>query len=203
MRVRITELHKELKERGVPSTVIYVTHDQVEAMTMGERICVMKDGHIMQVGKPTTLYAKPANTFVASFIGSPEMNIHEAQVVKAGEGLAVELGGQILPLPVEKAAKLVNYVGKKVKFGVRPEHIGSRETLPNAPVVVPGRMRIVEHMGHEVFVYFEIGNLPFTARMEADSLNEIFQKKRGEMYDFCRMEHCHIFDVENNQNISL
>jgi len=204
MRVRITELHKELKERGVPSTVIYVTHDQVEAMTMGERICVMKEGHIMQVDKPTTLYNKPANTFVAGFIGSPEMNINDAEIVQDGAGLGVSIGGHILPLPAEKADKVRGYVGKKVKFGIRPEHIGSRETLPGATTTVPGRMRIVEHMGHEVFAYFEIGEVPFTARMEADTLREIFQKKRGEMYDFCpRMEHCHIFDVETNVNISL
>ena len=204
MRVRITELHKDLKERGVPSTVIYVTHDQVEAMTMGERICVMKDGHIMQVDKPTTLYAKPANTFVASFIGSPEMNINDAEILQQASGLAILLGGQTLPLPAEKAEKVRGLVGKKVKFGIRPEHIGSRETMPNAPFSIPGRMRIVEHMGHEVFVYFEIGDVPFTARMEADNLREIFQKKRGEMYDFClRMDHCHVFDVESNQNVSL
>ncbi len=204
MRVRITELHKDLKSRGVPSTVIYVTHDQVEAMTMGERICVMKEGRIMQVDKPTVLYAKPANTFVASFIGSPEMNIQDAELIEDGSGLAVLLGGQKLPLPAQKAEKVRGFVGKKVKFGIRPEHIGSRETLPNAQTSVIGKMRIVEHMGHEVFVYFEIGNLPFTARMEADNLKEIFQKGRGEQYEFCpRMDHCHIFDAESGNNVSL
>jgi len=204
MRVRITELHKELKERGVPSTIIYVTHDQVEAMTMGDRICVMKEGRIMQVDKPTVLYAKPANTFVAGFIGSPEMNINDAEIVQVEGGLAVKIADQMLPLPVEKAAKLTNYIGKKVQFGIRPEHISSLEVMPNAPVTVPGRMRITEHMGHEVFVYFDIGNIPFTARMEADSLTNLFTTQRGEMYDFClRMEHCHVFDVETGINVSL
>ena len=78
MRVRITELHQQLKAAGLPCTVIYVTHDQVEAMTMGERICVLKEGRIQQFDTPSMLYNQPANTFVASFIGSPEMNILDA-----------------------------------------------------------------------------------------------------------------------------
>lgn len=158
----------------------------------------------MQVDKPTVLYAKPANTFVAGFIGSPEMNINDAEIAQVEGGLAIKIADQVLPLPAEKAAKLANYVGKKVQFGIRPEHISSREIMPNAPVAVPGRMRITEHMGHEVFVYFDIGNIPFTARMEADSLTNLFTTQRGEMYDFClRMEHCHVFDVETGINVSL
>ena len=204
MRVRITELHKELKERGVPSTVIYVTHDQVEAMTMGERICVMKEGRIMQVDKPTILYDKPANTFVASFIGSPEMNIKDATIVADGDTVAIKMGSAVLPLPAEKAAKLKAHVGKKVQFGVRPEHIDSREANPGASFYVPGRIRIVEHMGHEVFVYFDIEDQPFTARMQADMLKDLFTKKRGDLYDVTlRMEHCHVFDTESGLNISL
>eukprot|EP01030_Chromulinospumella_sphaerica_P034412 gene34412-biopygen13876 len=87
MRVRLTELHRTLREKGQPSTVVYVTHDQVEAMTMGERICVLKDGTIQQVDTPTALYERPANAFVASFIGSPEMNLQEAHVDSDGAHL--------------------------------------------------------------------------------------------------------------------
>ena len=109
MRVRITGLHESLRDQGQPSTVIYVTHDQVEAMTMGERICVMKDGYIQQVDTPPRLYERPANTFVASFIGSPEMNIREGELIEMGSGLGVAFGGAQVAIPDKKAAK-VNFL---------------------------------------------------------------------------------------------
>jgi len=122
MRVRLTDLHRTLREAGEPATVVYVTHDQVEAMTMGERICVLKEGAIQQVDTPTALYERPANAFVAGFIGSPEMNLTPAVLQAHDGGLALRLGGCDLGLPAATIASLGGRSGK-VLFGLRPEHI--------------------------------------------------------------------------------
>jgi len=201
MRVRLTELHRNLRESGQPATVVYVTHDQVEAMTMGERICVLKEGVIQQVDTPTALYDHPANAFVASFIGSPEMNIHEAQLQAQGEGLAVVLGGQVLPLPAAKAQPLRSRSGA-VKFGLRPEHVTA---LPrDGSLAVPCSLRFVEHMGSEVFVHFSIGETAMTARVPADQLGELAGKARGAAHVFhLQLERCHLFDAETGANLLL
>ena len=207
MRVRITELHEGLRESGQPSTVVYVTHDQVEAMTMGERICVMKDGRIMQVDKPPVLYSRPANTFVASFIGSPEMNIREATIEKMGSGLGVSFGGVTLPLPESKAAKLKGYEGKQVFFGIRPEDFGARETCGDdacKDCFATGRIRLIEHMGSELYIYFDVGGVDFTSRIRLEGLNETARKQRGEECDFYFiMSKCHIFDKDSGENLTL
>ena len=118
MRVRITQLHKELK-----TTMIYVTHDQVEAMTMGERITVLNYGKIMQVDTPLNLYHRPANKFVAGFIGSPTMNLIEADLIEEDSKIYVKIADQKIPLNADKAAKVKSYIGKRVIFGIRPESI--------------------------------------------------------------------------------
>ena len=120
MRTEIIKLHKKLA-----TTFIYVTHDQTEAMTMGDRIVVMKDGIIQQVDTPQNLYDMPCNMFVAGFIGSPQMNFLDGTLIKKGDLYGVDLGGDVIPLPKEKTAdgKLDAYVGKKVKMGIRPEDI--------------------------------------------------------------------------------
>ena len=139
MRVRIKQLHKQLQEEGQTATTVYVTHDQVEAMTMGDRICVMKDGLIMQVDEPLNLYNKPANKFVAGFIGSPGMNIKEATLKVAGDELKVVLLGTELTLPKKKLKAMLKKTGakdikkldnKKVFLGIRPEHVGTKSTDP-------------------------------------------------------------------------
>ncbi len=206
MRVRITELHRNLHEQGQPSTVVYVTHDQVEAMTMGQRICVMKDGHIMQVDTPPRLYERPANTFVASFIGSPEMNIREVEVVPMGSGLGIAFGGMQIPLPESKAKKLKDKAGKKVLLGIRPEDFGvtetHRESNPNCRV--PGALKLIEHMGSELYMYFTVGECEFTSRIRLDGLSETATKERGNTCDFYFiMDRCHIFDAETGENITL
>ncbi|MBI3368715.1 MAG: sn-glycerol-3-phosphate ABC transporter ATP-binding protein UgpC, partial [Burkholderiales bacterium] len=160
MRVRLTELHRTLREAGQPATVVYVTHDQVEAMTMGERICVLKDGVIQQVDTPTVLYSRPANAFVAGFIGSPEMNLHDAQLQAQDDGLAVMLGGVALPLPAGKAQRLRDRgAGATVKVGLRPEHISAVPRPQGDSRAVPTTLRFLENMGNEVFVHFDIGNV--------------------------------------------
>jgi oligogalacturonide transport system ATP-binding protein len=98
MRIRISDLHKQLKKSGKPATTVYVTHDQTEAMTMGDRICVMKLGHIMQVDTPDNLYHKPKNMFVAGFIGAPEMNIRASKLVEKEGRLNLTIGNETLPL---------------------------------------------------------------------------------------------------------
>jgi len=201
MRVRLTELHRTLRESGQPATTIYVTHDQVEAMTMGERICVLKEGVIQQVDTPTALYERPANAFVASFIGSPEMNIHEARLVAQGAGLAVDLGGASLPLPEVKVAKLKGKAGS-IKFGLRPEHVTS---LPRpGSTEVQSSVRFMEHMGSEVFVHFDIGNVPMSARIPSDQLGDLAGKTRGAPHSFwLQLNQAHVFDAEHGANLLL
>ncbi|BDU51069.1 ABC transporter ATP-binding protein [Haliovirga abyssi] len=196
MRVEITKLHKRLG-----TTMIYVTHDQVEAMTMGDRICVMELGVIKQVDTPLNLYNKPENKFVAGFIGSPSMNIVEAKLEKEGDTTYVVTEHMKLRLPKEKADKVQKYVGKEVWFGIRPEHIGSHETHPNEKDnYVNSEIYVVEQMGNEVFVYFTPGKNQYIARLGSEGVTV----KSGEKYEiWFDTSKCHIFDKETEENISL
>ena len=131
MRVEISQLHNRLE-----STMIYVTHDQVEAMTMGTRICVMKDGLIQQVDDPITLYDSPANLFVAGFIGTPPMNFFKGVVEAEGEQLTFAANsGFRMPVPTRQRELVGPYSGKQIVLGIRPEDIGSpaAEQLTGAP----------------------------------------------------------------------
>jgi oligogalacturonide transport system ATP-binding protein len=199
MRVRLTELHRTLREAGQPATVVYVTHDQVEAMTMGERICVLKEGVIQQVDTPTALYDRPANAFVASVIGSPEMNIVDAQLDGGGDAVTASLGGATLPLPDAVAAPLRGRRGA-IKFGLRPEHISAGARPEGDSTAVPGTLRSLEHMGNEVFVHFAIGGrsgeLPLTARVPADQLHGLQSLARGATHNFhLQLQRAHLFDA--------
>jgi oligogalacturonide transport system ATP-binding protein len=202
MRVRLTDLHRTLREAGQAATTIYVTHDQVEAMTMGERICVLKEGVIQQVDTPTALYDRPANAFVASFIGSPEMNIQPATLQQQGgaEGLqlGVQLGSTWLPLPAEKAAALAGRSaagGGAIKLGLRPEHI---TLAPRGAASTPAQavLRTLEHMGNEVFIHFDLHGVPMTARVPADELHGVQGLQRGAAVGVhLQMAACHLFDA--------
>ncbi len=130
MRVEITSLHARLG-----NTMIYVTHDQVEAMTMADRIVVMRDGHIAQAGSPLDLYDRPANTFVAGFIGSPAMNLIEG----VGQGGFVDIGGMRMPAPAAE--------GRRIIYGIRPEHFRL------APDGIPVEVVVVEPTGSETQVF--------------------------------------------------
>jgi len=194
MRVRLTELHRSLRDAGQPATTIYVTHDQTEAMTMGERICVLKAGVIQQVDTPTALYDRPANAFVASFIGSPEMNIVPAQL---SEG-AVTLGGLRLALP---AGRFKPQADGGVQFGLRPEHIGLQPKAGSVPV--QATLKFCEHMGAEVFAYFDLGGLPFSARVPAEDGALLTALARGSAQTFhFQMGHAHLFAADD-QGASL
>ena len=189
MRVRLTELHRTLREQGQPATVVYVTHDQTEAMTMGERICVLKEGVIQQVDTPVALYQRPANAFVGGFIGSPEMNIVDAEWRASNDGAAISLGGQLLPL----ARAPVTAAGA-VKFGLRPEHIGTVGRDDSTPV--NAKLRFLEHMGAEVFVHFDLGALPMTARVPTEQADALLSLERGAAIVLrFQMQHAHLFDA--------
>jgi multiple sugar transport system ATP-binding protein len=164
MRVEISRLHSQLG-----ATMIYVTHDQVEAMTMGERIVVMTGGKIQQVADPISLYDGPVNRFVAGFIGMPPMNFFDGHIRGAGVDLEFEgPGGMILPVPGKDRAVLAAYRDKPVTLGLRPEDIGSAasEQLPGAPRI-RAVVEVVEPMGSESYIYFRLNDTPFISRVDA------------------------------------
>jgi len=201
MRVRLTDLHRTLREQGQPATVVYVTHDQVEAMTMGERICVLKEGVIQQVDTPTALYNRPANAFVASFIGSPEMNIQPATLQSQCGVAGLVLGGQWLPLPPAMAAALPTGL-QTVQLGLRPEHISALPRAAGDGTPVNGTLRSLEHMGNEVFVHFDIGSVPLTARVPADQQQALPGAARGSTHGFhLQMGACHLFHAETGARL--
>jgi multiple sugar transport system ATP-binding protein len=158
MRAEIARIQHEV---GV--TTIYVTHDQVEAMTMGDRVAVMRRGELQQMAEPQKLYDAPKNLFVASFIGSPAMNIVEADVERRDEGLTVRLGDQELPVPeevVRRRAALGGYAGRKLALGIRPEHLEDATISRNGGAKLRGRVLITEALGSEILAHVEMKARP-------------------------------------------
>ncbi len=203
MRIRITELHRTLKEQGLSATVIYVTHDQTEAMTMGDRICVLRDGHIMQVDTPTRLYDYPNNAFVAGFLGSPEMNLRPAILVRDGGQPALRVGGATIRLPDDKVRCLENHPEGDVTLGIRPPFIDLVE--PDAEgTVVDGTIKFVEFMGHEVFIYFDLDGEEYSAVNRIENRALLHSLKGGQRARFrFDMERAHVFDKETEKNLTL
>lgn len=168
MRSEISKLHAELR-----NTMIYVTHDQVEAMTMGDRICVLRDGMVMQVADPLTLYRHPENLFVAGFIGSPPMNLLKGRVEKReGFSFVAEPGRNgAMTIPLNgRLERLANrYVDKEIVFGIRPEHVTSEPKDGNSlPITLT--VEIAEPMGSESLVYFKTANGNLIARIQGEHL---------------------------------
>jgi multiple sugar transport system ATP-binding protein len=165
MRAEISRLQKSLR-----TTTVYVTHDQVEAMTMGHRIAVMQKGKLQQVGSPLEVYEQPANLFVASFIGSPPMNLLPGTI--AGQGTAVATSGFELRLPPRLAAAMHGQEGRKVVLGLRPENVreaarGGREEGDGAPLqAVTVRVEFVEPLGHEVIIHGRVGGDLLVAKVD-------------------------------------
>ena len=168
MRTELTKIHQK-----VGPTFVYVTHDQVEAMTMATRIVVMKDGLIQQVDTPQNLYDLPSNIFVAGFIGTPQMNFINATLDQIGDDLYIKFEGNKLRLPPEKALNpsIKDYIGKEVIAGVRPECLFDDPelvaTLPDASV--EAFVEVTELMGSEIYLYLLAGEQPLVARVSARS----------------------------------
>ncbi len=195
MRVRITQLHQELK-----TTMIYVTHDQVEAMTMGDRITVMKAGRIMQVDTPLNLYHYPANKFVAGFIGSPTMNLVDGILIEREGRIYVDLNGAELELYGEKAEKVKKHIGKRVTFGIRPENISVHHEEDN--LSKKGEVSVVEQMGNEEYIYFTLKGYQMTCRINVENVGDVVEKRGERIFRFDTSK-AHIFDIETEENISL
>ncbi|WP_127585220.1 ABC transporter ATP-binding protein [Paenibacillus koleovorans] len=170
VRVELAELHKRLG-----ATIVYVTHDQVEAMTLGERIVVMNKGAIQQIASPTELYNKPNNMFVAGFIGSPAMNFIDSRI----EGGRVVLEGAAFELTSAMAAALKDYEGREIVLGIRPEHIYGDDFVLNVPKdhVLTSQVQVLENLGAENLVYFRVGGRMVTARVNPETEARVGQMK--------------------------
>ena len=191
MRTEIIKLHKKLA-----TTFIYVTHDQTEAMTMGDRIVVMRDGVIQQVDTPQNLYDYPCNIFVAGFIGSPQMNFLDGTLQKNGDTYAIDLDGTVIPLPQDKTAdgKLAAYVGKSLKVGIRPEDMkDDEEFLEKHPSShIDTEVEVSELMGAEIYLYLTYKGQNLMARVAPTS-----KSRRGDKVTMAMDTHkIHLFDPE-------
>src|SRR4051794_39405329 len=158
MRAEIARIQREMSV-----TTIYVTHDQVEAMTMGDRVAVMRKGELQQMAEPQTLYDTPKNLFVASFIGSPAMNIFEGTVERRDGGLVVKLGDQELAVPADVAQRrtaLAGYTGRPLAVGIRPEHLEDASLARNGSGRLRGRVLLTEALGSEILAHVEVHATP-------------------------------------------
>ena len=197
MRVEITKLHHRLK-----TTFVYVTHDQTEAMTMGTRIVVMKDGFIQQVDSPTELYDNPVNTFVAGFIGMPPMNFIEGLIAVEGSDVYVTFENISVKLPERYAVEeVMERDGQQVIFGVRPEALTDETTFvsdhPEASFVAD--VDVVELLGAETYLYVTVnGSLPLTCRVDPTTSQSVVGESVDLAIDTNRV---HLFDKDTEQSI--
>ena len=185
MRIEISKIHQNLG-----ATIIYVTHDQTEAMTLGTRIVVMKDGVVQQVDTPQNLYQKPGNLFVAGFMGSPQMNFLDAEIKENGADLVAKIGKDEVVIPAAKAKVLKDkgYVGKTVVMGIRPEDVADSADGAMSSVV-----KVYELLGAEVFLYFDVNGTQITARVDPRTT-----AKTGDPIRFnFDMDKAHFFDKES------
>ncbi len=196
MRTEISRLHQRLG-----TTIIYVTHDQTEAMTLGTRIVVMKDGVVQQVDSPKTLYDHPTNLFVAGFIGSPQMNFMDVSLYQEGGKLMMNISNDVMEVPAEKAKVLIDkgYAGKDVIMGIRPEHINDVALhvgeLPKS--VIDAEVKVYELLGSEVCLYFDYDGIQVTARV-----NPSTELRAGDPGKFVLdLSRAHFFDKETEETI--
>lgn len=196
MRTEISKLHNRLQ-----TTFIYVTHDQTEAMTLGTRIVVLKDGFIQQVDSPINLYEKPNNLFVAGFIGSPSMNFINSKVVKKSDGVVLKFGEHEVKVAQARAKKLLDsgYEGKEVVLGIRPEDIHDEEVFleSSKESIISAKVELTELLGAEVYLYLIINDQQLVARVDPRS-----KAKTGDTikvaFDVNRV---HVFDKETELTI--
>ncbi len=195
MRLEIKQLH-----HNVQNTIIYVTHDQVEAMTLADRIVVMRDGYIEQVGSPLEIFQNPANAFVAGFIGSPPMNLHPASIVNSGKEQKVKLS-DTLEIPIPKKNGTDFNAGHEVIMGLRTEDIfiAHEDDKINEKFHfnIEGTVQIVEPLGNETNLHMDFDGAGLIAKSEGRRIYEV-----GEKLDMTLdLTHLHIFDAETEQSI--
>ena len=195
-RAFIQKLHQQLG-----TTFIYVTHDQVEAMTMGTRIAVLNAGILQQLDTPSNLYRYPKNRFVAGFIGSPAMNFFDATLKTADGSMVVDAGMFQVPVPEQDIEKYKPYAGKQVVLGIRPEDIHDPDYQPADTItaIVEANVDVVEQMGNELIVYFEKEGKTFLGRLDPRSQARVGMKM-GTAFNVANM---HLFDAETDEALWL
>lgn len=193
-RANISKLHQQLQ-----TTFIYVTHDQVEAMTMATRIAVINKGILQQIDTPQALYDHPDNLFVAGFIGSPAMNFFPATLRKDGNALYVDGGTFAVQVPENRVSTYAPYVGKSIIFGIRPEDIHNPEFAPPGIIAQPleAVVDVTELMGNEIFVYLKNGDHNFVARVDPRSRYQMGDRVQVVL----NMANMHIFDRDTEKAI--
>src|SRR5256714_2010608 len=193
MRREIARLHQELKV-----TMIYVTHDQVEAMTLGDRIVVMSKGHVMQIDTPINLYEKPKNRFVPGFIGNPAMNFVNGTVEGGGPSRFVAEGGEWeINLPSRVASRLAGARGRAITMGIRPEDVSIVAGPRAAAATASARLDLIESLGNETFIYASAGKHDVTARVSPQSLPPIGSR----IYLGFDLAEAHFFDAASGDRI--
>lgn len=194
MRAEISKLHQQLQ-----TTFIYVTHDQVEAMTMASRIAVINKGLLQQIDTPQNLYDSPNNVFVAGFMGSPAMNFFPAKLRKDSNKMVVDTGDFVLTIPPDRTKPLEQHVGKDVIFGIRPENIHDADFIP--PNIhadkVEAKVDVTELMGNEIYLYLITGKNTSVGRVDPRSKMRMGDKAQVAF----NMDRFHIFDAQTEQAI--
>jgi multiple sugar transport system ATP-binding protein len=184
-RAEIARLHQRLG-----TTTVYVTHDQVEAMTMGQRIAVMSEARLQQVGSPQELYDHPDNRFVAGFIGSPSMNFLEVDVTRDGDKVQLKGDGIDIPLPDRYVGGFKSFTGNKLIAGVRPEHLDVKAEGPSG--ALRGNADVVEYLGNEELIHFSVGGHDIVALIGSE-----YRVKPGDDLTLnVPLEKVHLFDPE-------
>ena len=192
MRTEISKLHQKLG-----TTIIYVTHDQTEAMTMGDRIVIMKDGIVNQVDTPLNLYNNPSNVFVAGFIGSPAMNFIDGKIVNNNDISFISNKRDLnFILSKQQSEKLKDYIGKEIKIGIRPENI-LLESMDHSSIPVEVVLEVIEPMGNEIFLYFELAGGLIISRVKPKE-NLMLGTK---IQIYLERDKIYFFDKDNEKNI--
>jgi multiple sugar transport system ATP-binding protein len=192
MRVELKKLHERLG-----TTAIYVTHDQVEAMTLGDRVVVMRDGRVQQVGDPMELYNNPANRFVAGFIGSPAMNFASVRIAAQNGGLWAENDGIRIDVPKSIVPRLGAYAGKQVTFGVRPEDLHIAGAADPQELTFNAAVEVVERLGSEILLDVAVGSASMVASVAPTATAKVHEKLRLAV----NPERLHFFDNETEAAI--
>lgn len=197
MRAELIKLHAKLQV-----TSIYVTHDQIEAMTMGTKIVVMNNKVVQQIGTPLDVYKHPMNNFVAGFIGTPPMNFIQAEVKEKGGRYILDCSDFEVTAPKDFDDSIKKYVGKKVTFGIRPQDIYDK-SLYQGQIdgnVVSANVEVVEHLGAEEYIYFATKTLSFVAKYDPSLILHIGDKNKEIVFE---VKNAHIFDAETQNSIFL